>query len=201
MIQPNYEQAIAYALARLRADLPPHICYHDLSHTQDDVLPAVTWLAQMEGVAPDVLKLLQVAAAFHDTGMTVQLVGHEEVSVGIAAEALPQFGFSLAEIAQIGGMILATRLPQTPQTRLEALLADADLDVLGRLEDFWQCNAALRQELAAFGREVSDAEWYEQQIGFIRGHRYFTAAARQRRAAGKKQILAELEQRLREVTA
>ena len=80
---------------------------------------------------------------------------------------------------------LATRLPQTPRTLLEKILADADLDVLGRA-DFLEWNAALRAELAAVGSVQSDSQWYQSQIQFVRHHDYQTPAARALRQAGKE---------------
>ena len=100
--------------------------------------------------------------------------------------------FTTEQIGAIVGMIMATRLPQSPRTPLEQLLADADLDVLGR-PDFLERNALLRAELAAYGAPVSDAEWYAGQLSFLRQHRYWTPMAEELRAAAKRQNIAALE--------
>ena len=104
----------------------------------------------------------------------------------IAGQVLPGFGFSPAQIAAIQGMILATQLPQSPRTLLEEILADADLDVLGR-EDFLRRNQALRDELAASGTLLTPERWYGNQLLLLQNHRYFTAAARALRAEGKEE--------------
>ena len=35
----DYERAKQYALGRLAGELSPHLAYHSLRHTRDDVLP------------------------------------------------------------------------------------------------------------------------------------------------------------------
>ncbi len=191
---PDFARARAHALDRLERELSPALCYHSLAHTRDDVLPAVERLAAAEGIAGEALLLLRTAAYYHDLGFVVQRQDHEVIGAHLAAEALPRFGYGPAQIAQITGMIMATRLPQTPHTLLEQILADADLDVLGR-EDFLATNERLRVEMAASGVPASDADWYRVQLHFLRGHRYWTAAAQDLRNAQKQrniEIMARL---------
>ncbi len=90
---------------------------------------------------------------------------------------------------------MATKMPRTPETRLEEILADADLDNLGR-SDFLQRSLDLRKEWGTFGRQWTDQEWYISQLEFMAGHRYFTASARQLREAQKQQNMQQLRQAL-----
>ena len=200
MHQPDFERAQLYALERLERELAPTLYYHNLWHTRDEVVPAVERLAAMEGVDGEALWLLRTAALFHDIGFVEQRTEHEAAGVRIAAEALPRFGYSPAQVARIGGMIMATKLPQSPHDLLEELLADADLDVLGR-KDFLPRNQALRAELAAAGQPLTDQQWYSGQHRFLQAHRYWTAAARALRDAGKQQNLALLAGLLRRCRA
>ena len=119
----------------------------------------------------------------------------------MAEAVLPNFGYLPAQIAIIRDLIRATRLPQSPSSFLAEILTDADLDVLGR-EDYWTRNDDLRAEWAAFGTESTDVEWYQGQIAFLTGHRYFTPMAQSLRAAQKQAnidglavVLAELHAR------
>ena len=183
---PDHEAALRYAVDRLERELAPELTYHNLWHTVEDVLPAVRWLAALNGIEGDDARLLEVAAVYHDIGLVVQRHEHERASAEIAAQVLPGFGFSSEQVAAVQGMILATRLPQSPRTPLEETLADADLDNLGR-DDALARSQALRAELAALGTAMTNAEWYRRQLKFFREHRYFTAAARSLRDAGKRQ--------------
>jgi hypothetical protein len=92
-------------------------------------------------------------------------------------------------------MILATRLPQAPADLPAAILADSDLDMLGR-SDFLALNQLLRAELGAFAGPIGDFEWYSQQAAFVRAHRYWTPSARMLRDRGKARNLRALEELL-----
>lgn len=194
--QPNYTQAIHFALDRLQNDLSPRLTYHNLWHTVQDVLPGSTRLAQHIGISEEEHHLLEVAAAFHDIGFTEIYANHEIVGARIAAQILPGYGFSGRHIEIVMGMIIATRLPQSPRNLLEEILADADLDVLGR-KDFFARNEALRQEWANYGRETPVEQWYEGQLAFLKSHTFFTPAARMLRDEMKKKNIAFLEEKLR----
>ena len=164
-------------------------------HTRDEVLPAAERLATAEGMTGEDFLLVRTAALYHDIGFTEMCEGHEKVGAGIARSLLPDFGYQKKQVDVISGMIMATALPQSPRTPLEALLADADLDVLGR-SDFLARNVDLRCELAFRGTRLSDQEWYAQQIAFLKKHRYFTQAARDERDAQKAENLKALSQLL-----
>ena len=192
MKSPDFERARQYALERLERELPARLTYHCLAHTWDDVVPAVERLAELEGVDGEDLLLLRTAAYYHDLGFVEQAADHEATAVRIAAEVLPRFGYSPEQIRVISGIILATRIPRDPRTHLQEIMADADLDLFGR-DDFWPLNRALRAELAALGRPMSDEEWYSGQLAFLRDHRYFTASARALRQRLKQYHIEELE--------
>lgn len=192
---PDVERARAYAVARLERELSSELCYHSIDHTCDDVVPACERFAAAEGVSGADLALLRTAAYFHDLGFVEQREDHELIGARIAGEVLPGLGYRAAEIAQIAGMIMATRLPQSPQTLLERILADADLDVLGR-GDFLVKNHNLRLEMAYFGLPASDAEWYRVQLQFLRAHRYWTPAAGALRDEQKQRNIAAMAQLL-----
>jgi uncharacterized protein len=183
--RPDFERARQYALGRLERELAPTLAYHSLAHTRKEVVPAAERLAAMEGVAGEPLLLLRTAAFFHDIGFVNGRDDHEAASAQIAGRVLPGFGYSPAQVQAIQAMILATQMGRAPATHMEQILADADLDVLGR-EDYVQRSQDLRDELAALGHSVPDEEWYEGQLGLLRTHRYFTASARALRDAGKR---------------
>lgn len=197
MQQPDFEGARQYALTRLENDLAAALAYHSVQHTRDRVVPAVEKFSSWEGIQGDDLLLLRTAAWYHDIGFVEQRLNHEATGVRIAVLVLPRFNYTSAQIAVIGGMIMATKLPQAARTKQEGLLADADLSLLG-CPDFLTLNNALRAELEAFGMKVSDEQWYRDQLQFLQGHRYWTAAARALCEAGKQRNIAALTQLLAE---
>jgi uncharacterized protein len=193
---PKHAEAIAYALDRMRSELPPHLTYHNAWHTEHDVLPAARHLGQLAGLAPSDQGLLEVSAAYHDIGHIHISYGHEAISIKIMAEVLPRFGFSSRDIERIALLIMATRMPQSPTNELEQLLADADLDGLGRT-DFLDTSKALWKERASLGVSHSWAQWLDVQHRFLQSHRYFTDVARTLRDEGKQRNIALLEELMR----
>ena len=195
----NFEQARQYALQRLERELSPRLRYHGIMHTRDEVVPVAEMLAGLEGIQGELLYLLLTAAWFHDLGYVEQPVHHELIGARIAMEVLPGLGYTQEQVEVVRWAILATALPQSPATHLEQLLADADLDVLGRA-DFMSRNNDLRQELALLGKEFTDEEWYTRQIKFVEAHQYFSASARALRDAGKAESITTLKQALDALT-
>jgi len=194
----NFQHAKQYALHRLERELSPNFLYHGITHTRDDVVPAVERLAGMEGIQGDSLLLLLTAAWFHDLGFVEQPQYHELISARIAVQVLPGFGYTSEQVEIVRWAILATILPQDPRNLLEQILTDADLDILG-YDDFMFRNSELRHELASFGREYSDREWYSRQLKFLESHTYFTASARTLRDPEKSKNIRELRDRLEEI--
>lgn len=192
----DFEAAKQYALDKLEKELSPQFVYHSMRHTRDEVVPAVEEFAAVAGVTGEELLLLRTGAWYHDIGCLVQYPHHEAIGMGIAFTVLPGFGYTPAQVQVVTGLILATRLPQTPRTLLEEILADADLSVLGR-ENFFPRNLDLRTEFMTLGQTTSsETEWLTGQVGFLKGHHYFTAAARQLRDPGKQANLEKLTQHL-----
>jgi uncharacterized protein len=199
MRHSNFEGARAYALQRLERELPAALTYHSLAHTRDDVAPATLRLAAIAGVSGEQCMLLHTAAYYHDIGFVLQRADHEMIGTQIAAETLPSFGYSPEQVEIIQGMIMATKLPQSPRTMLEQLMADADLDALGRT-DFIIRNQALRDELAAYGAHWDDLGWCREQLYFLEAHHYWTDAARQVRGVQKRrnvELIVEMIERFR----
>ena len=198
MDTPDFDGAVAYAIGRLRSELSPQFTYHNLWHTRYEVMPVALKLARMSYANEADIQLLEVATAFHDIGFTEVDKNHELTGSRIVAQVLPDFGFSSTQIELIMGMIMATRLPQSPRTLLEQCIADADIDVLGR-DDFLARNQCLRQELANLGTHFTDQAWLEGQLAFTKSHSYFTMAARALRDEQKQKNIEILQQRLAEL--
>lgn len=192
MSQPDFAAARRYALARLVDELPTGLTYHTPSHTIDEVVPAAERLAYGEDVQGEDLLLLLTAAYMHDLGFIERYADNEEIAVRIARQVLPAFGYTPGQADVVAGIIAATRLPQAPKDLLQQIMADADLDVLGRA-DFLERNRALRAELEAMtGQAPGDRIWFAGQLAFLQSHRYFTATAQALNNPGKQRNIALL---------
>ncbi|MDA3943330.1 MAG: HD domain-containing protein [Bacteroidetes bacterium] len=162
--------------------------YHSVFHTLD-VLNAVDNLIPHFDLDNETAFLIQTSALLHETGMTRSRTAHEAASVEIAEELLPDYGFSAVQIKRISAMILATTMPQRPESLEAQILCDADLDYLGR-DDYFIISHKLRLEWIKTENYTQDLKkWYMFQQDFLSNHKYFTAAARSLRHKGKVQNL------------
>ncbi|MFN5003855.1 MAG: HD domain-containing protein, partial [Bacteroidota bacterium] len=173
----------------------PQLPYHNIVHIRD-VAQAAQRIAEQESVSPEEKKLMQLAALLHDIGFVHGAKGHEARGAEMVRELLPQFGFDTIQIETIANMILATKLPQSPQTQLEKILCDADLDYLGR-DDFFEISNKLFQEMKDAGVVENEREWNLVQRTFLQGHRYHTGYSKAIRESGKQQRLNEIVEQLK----
>lgn len=179
-----------HTIAWFQAELPNNLYYHGLHHTLD-VLQAAEMYAKMEQISEEGMLLVQAGALLHDAGFTKTYFKNEPVGAELAGEVLPKFGFSERQIAIVQRMIMATALPQSPQSQLDQILCDADLDYLGR-DDFYAVAHTLKREWADYGLIKNLREWYEQQVRFFEMHRFHTASAQNLRNDQKKRYIAEM---------
>lgn len=188
----NFPDAKQFILSVLASDLSPTLYYHGLHHVLD-VVEAADRIAGAEGVTDsESLTLLRTAALFHDVGFLSTYKGHEEAGCSYVRRVLPGFGYEPGQIDAVCGMILATRIPQTPRTKLEEILCDADLDYLGR-DDFGPIAHSLYAELKARGMVADEPSWNRIQINFLSSHHYWTPTAVATRQATKAHHLDELK--------
>lgn len=192
----DYVQAVTYALKLLENELPPRLTYHSIAHTRDDVVVACQTYADQIDLPEEERLLLFTAAWYHDLGFIRQIKNHEDASVEIARKNLPRFGYTSDQINTISNLIMATKMPQQPYTYLQKLLADADMDSLGR-EDFFEVCDRLRVELQSYGMMQDDFEWWDFELKFLLNHTYFTEVAAQLRNKQKQKNLAEIRRRVR----
>ncbi|MBI1289393.1 MAG: HD domain-containing protein [Flavobacteriales bacterium] len=182
--------AIQHILDRLEQELPEHLTYHGHHHTLD-VMEATERIAKAEGISGELLNLLLVASAYHDSGFLYDHREHEKRGCEIAKDVLPEFGFSEEQIEAVCKMIMATKVPQDPKNELSKILCDADLDYLGR-DDFEQIGSTLFKELQALGVVETVETWNRIQLGFLQQHSYHTEYGRKYRQQPKQQHLEKI---------
>ena len=187
----NYRAAKAFILDKLERELTDKLTYHGKHHTLD-VLKITAELCRLENISRKETTLLKTAALYHDCGFTETYSNHEEKGCEIAMRTLPDFGYSSKDIEKICGMIMATKIPQTPTNLLEQIICDADLDYLGR-DDFYSIGNTLFEEFKLYNVIKDEQSWNRLQVGFIGGHQYFTQTTLKRRENKKQKYLRELK--------
>jgi uncharacterized protein len=180
----------AFVVNLLHNRLPDYFCYHNIDHTLY-VADAAIKIGREEGCTEEELVLIHTAGLWHDTGCVVSYISHEREGCKMVREYLPGYGFSENDIQIICGMIMATRIPQSPQTKLEKIIADADLEYLGT--DHVAAKAhILFQELRHSNATLTEEKWNSTQIKFLQQHHYFTAFCREQREPGKQKYMDQL---------
>ncbi len=183
-----------FVINLLKDNLPNVYYYHNYEHTLY-VLEKAREIGNYEGCSEKELNLLSTAALWHDTGYIKTYGNHEEESCTLARQYLPGYGFLTSDIETICGMIMATKIPQSPKNKLEEILADADLEYLGS-DTFGIKAESLFREYQNIKPGLTEADWNKAQISFLQKHHYFTRFCKLNREQ-KKQIY--LNQLLKEL--
>lgn len=150
--------------------------FHDFEHTCN-VVESVVEIGHANDLSDTDLEILQLAAWFHDTGYDQGPLGHEQRSALYAQEFLEERNYPSENIEIIKACILATKVPQQPQTTLEGILCDADLSHIGK-KTYWARTGKLRHEMALHKNIImSEYEWIEFELNFLREHSFHTKYA------------------------
>lgn len=168
------QEAQEYASQLISTRVSAEVSFHTLQHTEE-VVAACQLIAAHEGLGGEDLEALLVAAWLHDTGYSSgKAKEHEAVSLQHMQDFFSTREAAAPFIEKVKGCILATRMPQNPQTKAEEILCDADLFHLGS-SGFKEKSRLLRNELRNFnGEDWSKKDWRQNNIAFLEAHHYFT---------------------------
>jgi adenylate cyclase len=178
----------------LLENLPKHYTYHTIDHIRDVVKQAER-IAKKEKVDKSVIQDIKLAAWLHDVGYIWEPNRHEARGVEYATSILTEMKFPKSKISLIAGMILATKIPQSPKNQFEQILCDADLDYLGR-DDYAINSNNLLQEIE-LSKKLTTKEWLLLQEKFLKGHTYFTPTSQKLRNPSKQTTLKKIQQQLK----
>lgn len=181
-----------FVIKFLNENLSAHYYYHNCGHTLYVMEKAIE-IAKQENCTEEETRLIATAALWHDTGCIKTYVGHEAVSCKFAQQYLPTFGFTADEIQIICGIIMATKLPQSPKNKLEEIVADADLEYLGT-ENAPEMAGRFFKELKCLNPTLTEKEWNLRQISFLEAHQYFTDYCKKNKNENKKAFLKNLKE-------
>ena len=186
----NYELIFQKLEDFIIKNLPAKYTYHSIDHFRDVVVQAER-IAMMEKVEKSLVNDIKLAAWLHDVGFVWGQENHEETSAEYAKILLKKLNFPDFKIDLISGMILSTKIPQSPKNLYEKILCDADLDYLGR-DDYFIISSKLLKELE-LKNNLAPNEWINLQSNFIKSHKYFTITSRKLREKKKQKNLSEIQ--------
>ncbi|PZF73716.1 Pycsar system effector family protein [Taibaiella soli] len=181
-----------YATAPAETQLP----YHNLGHVEG-VVQAAVQISDHYQLEEEDYTAVYVAAWFHDVGyLTGAAEQHEMRGAALAEKWLREQNAAESLIMKVKGCIMATRLPQSPNTLIEQIICDADLFHMGT-ERFKETNKQVRKEVEArLGCALPDDKWYAGNIEMLQRQQYHTDYARTLLQQGKEENIKKLREKL-----
>ncbi|MEJ2596559.1 MAG: HD domain-containing protein, partial [bacterium] len=192
------QDAEAYIRALFEEESREGLSYHDIVHTEY-VAKQAGIIGQQSGLSQEKLKIVKLAAWFHDSGFVIRSRNHEDESQDLARKFLGSKGVASDLIEKVVECIEATRMPQDPGDNLLAkVLCDADMAYLS--EDFYiQRTNLLRKEWNhEFDEKLSKKAYYKETIELFENHQYFTSYGKEELSPGKAKNLQLLHSLLNE---
>ena len=186
----DYQDAFNKVEAFLLKELPLYYTYHSIEHFRDVVKQAER-IAKKEKIDKAGILDIKLAAWLHDVGYIWGPLDHEEKSVEYAKVILNEMKFPKSKIGLITGMIMATKMPQSPKNHFEQIICDADLDYLGR-NDFEDISSNLLKELE-INQKITNFNWLKIQEKFLKSHSYFTLTSQKSREKNKQKRLRKIK--------
>ena len=180
----------AFVLDFLSRELPENLTYHGVHHTLHVMEVCEQHIRRMKIKGKDAW-LLRTAALIHDVGIAKTYSDHEAESFKFAEKHLPEWGYGKEELMAIKGMIMATQIPQKPQSILEKILCDADLDYVGT-NKFYEIGDTLFKEFMAYKVIKNEEEWDRLQVNFLSKHHYHTEYSKKHREPVKMAFVQEI---------
>lgn len=186
----GYLKLRKHVLDELREKLPQYLAYHGMNHTLD-VLNVCEQYIRREKLGERDRYLLRIGAIVHDMGFLIGPSNHEAVGAEMASQIMNDLGMKQGVIDDVKGLVMATKIPQTPLNDLQKIICDADLDYLGR-DDYPIISVKLFAELKHMNVITTEEQWKNLQINFLTAHKFHTSFARKNREPKKQYWLKKL---------
>jgi predicted metal-dependent HD superfamily phosphohydrolase len=171
------EEAGNYVSKLIKEKLPESIEFHTIEHAKCVVDNAV-FIGENSGLTKDEINIVKLCAWFHDTGYILKTEGHEAESAKIAGEFLTSKGVDEEIISQVKNSILATRVPQQPETLISKVLCDADLMHLSE-DNYFERIEKMREEWINISKKkISKRKFHSKSVKFFQTHEFHTDFAK-----------------------
>ena len=168
-----FKEVRGFVFNLFKNELPNEVVYHNFDHTLE-VVNAAFEIGTGENISEEEMRLLLIAAWFHDVGNVKNYLNHEEESKKIALEYLKEKGFDENQTSIILDLIDATKMPQKPKSKLDEIICDSDLIHLGK-KGFKDKSELLRLEWELLGhKKTSEFDWCCENELFLNKHSFFT---------------------------
>lgn len=171
---PHFIAAKQWVKLLLERQLDANLVYHNWQHTES-VVRFTDTIAHASNCSLIDHTALLWAALFHDTGFLKHYDGHEAQSITIFLDYRNSYPMPADSILVVQ-LILATRISAQPESILESIIKDADLNNLGQ-SDYLTTVKNLWSEWRIYrAMNAPAAQLLEENLHFLNSHKYFTEA-------------------------
>ncbi|WP_179333602.1 Pycsar system effector family protein [Winogradskyella costae] len=184
-----------YVAELLNKQLASTNYYHNAIHTRN-VVASIAELASNEQCTENETLALLLAGWFHDTGFIHTDIGHEEESVKIAHAFLKERHLSEETLKQVEQLILATKIELKPNNKLESIIRDADCGHIASNNYLDSSENLFKEMNAKNGNHISNIEWMEQNLAFLKKHSFYSDSAKQIWQPKKELNLLEIQKEI-----
>lgn len=188
----GYNKLRQKAITLLSTRLSKKLTYHGLHHTLDVLRVCNSYIRRLN-IPTEKAKLLRIAALYHDIGFTNTYKNHEMEGVRILKSHMEEIGCDMRNFNKLEGMIMSTKIPQSPSNILEEIICDADLDYLGK-DQYYEISRTLFIEMKNYNLISGENEWNKIQVSFLNSHQYHTQFAQKNLEPGKQKRIAEIQE-------
>jgi adenylate cyclase len=156
-------------------DIPANLYFHNAARIRD-IYGLVELFGRAEELNDEETLVLRTAGLLIDVGYIWSYDEHENESIRFARELLPKYSYTPDQVERVVDLIEATKRLRKPQSRLEEILLDADMNYLSRA-DFVTLSKAFFNELYERNKIGNKEEWLRMQIVLLSNHKYYTSVA------------------------
>jgi len=174
------------------SELPAYLHFHHLDYAKK-IYDQSFLLCRSEEIEQEDRLLIRTAALMLFTGLTQAYQNFENRSSVLTREILPEFGYSETQIDHISNLILATKMPFEPSSKLDTILIDARMEYLG-WPDYTDQIKRLYQELKEAGSKINGQQFKKHQLELLYKFEFYTLAAKRLREVPGADQMAILEQ-------
>ena len=180
-------------------EMPTNLVYHNLTHTRE-VVEAAELIGKESDLSPEELENVLISAWLHDLGYAKSCQQHETIGAEMVKPFLESLSIGPERVQAVVDSILATRMPQNPQSKIAEVLCDADLFHLSS-DRFFERSEMLRQEVKSIYGKVGKRKWMQGSIVLMEKHHYFTEYGKQVLTPLKEKNLKKARRKLAELEA
>jgi predicted metal-dependent HD superfamily phosphohydrolase len=194
----NYEMLISraedFVTKYMHEHVNPALLFHNISHTQS-VVSITRQLAKHYELNDKEFFIVVAAAWFLNSGYCIDVLNPEQTATELLGTCFNNSGVDGETIQSIKGCILAIKIPQHPQSRLEEIICDANSFHMG-MEDFQKYNALRRKEIELLSNTtISKSDWRKITIQLLENHVYYTDYCKEYFDKSKADNLEQLKQK------